>query len=83
MKTSENLQNIRQSASNFIQDQKTMPKLNKEGPQGGGLYFGLLQDLAKAISNFLLEGQAKDVLEALQKDEAEARAKINVIAGND
>ncbi|WP_295813090.1 hypothetical protein [uncultured Apibacter sp.] len=42
-----------------------------------------MQDLAKAISNFLLEGQAKDVLEALQKDEAEARAKINVIAGKD
>ena len=81
LKTAETLG--KNAVNNYINDQKGWTKFNKEGPQGGGLYFGLLQDLAKAISNFLLEGQAKDVLEAMKKEEAEARAKINVIAGKD
>ncbi|WP_295843099.1 hypothetical protein [uncultured Apibacter sp.] len=72
-----------QALLNFGKDQISRPSLDKDGTKGGNLYFGLLQDLAKAISNFLLEGQAKDVLEAMKKEEAEARAKINVIAGND
>jgi len=31
----------------------------------------------------LLEGQAKDVLKSMKKEEAEVRAKINVISGED
>ena len=57
--------------------------MDKNGANKGGFLLGLFQDGAKAISNFLLEGQAKDVLEAMKKEEAEARAKINVIAGKD
>ena len=48
--------------------------MDKNGANKGGFLLGLFQDGAKAISNFLLEGQAKDVLEAMKKEEAEARA---------
>ena len=42
-------------------------KLTKKDHQDDGLYFELLQDGTKAISNFLLEGQAEDVIEAMKK----------------
>lgn len=57
--------------------------MDNDGTKRGNLYFGLLQDLAKAISNFLLEGQAKNVLVSMKKEEAEAGAKINVISDKD
>jgi len=77
LKTAETI--AKNAINNYINDQKGWTKVNKEGPQDGGLYFELLQDGTKAISNFLLEGQAEDVIEAMKKKEAEARAKINVI----
>ncbi|WP_294307430.1 PAAR-like protein [uncultured Chryseobacterium sp.] len=55
----------------------------KGGVQGGGFYMGLLQDAYKGITNFLLKGQADDLIEALQNEEAAARAKTTVLAGKD
>ena len=71
------------SMINYAKDQWGKPKFDKDGANGGGLLLGLVQDAGKAIGNFLLEGQAKDVLEALKKEEMEARASITVVAGND
>lgn len=68
---------------NFAKDQIGKPKFNKDGASGGGLLLGLMQDAGKAFSNFLLEGQANDVIEAMKKEEMEARSKINVLAGKD
>lgn len=55
----------------------------KGGIQGGGFYMGLLQDTYKGITNFLLKGQADDLIRTLQNEEAAARAKITVLAGKD
>ncbi|SIT20857.1 protein of unknown function [Chryseobacterium ureilyticum] len=71
------------SIINYGKDQWGKPKFDKDGANGGGLLLGFVQDAGKAIGNFLLEGQAKDVLEALKKEEMEARASITVVAGND
>lgn len=61
-----------------------MPSFSKtEGPKGGGIILGLLQDSYKGITNFLLKDQAQDLLDAMKNEELLAREKINVIAGND
>jgi len=68
---------------NTYLDQKGLPTFTKEGPQGGGLVMGLLQDAYKGITNFFLKGQAEDLINAMQNEEAAARAKITVLAGKD
>ena len=72
-----------QAILNFDRYQISRPSLDKDGTKRGNLYFGLLKDLAKAISNFLLERQAKNVLELIKEEEAEVRARINVISDKD
>ncbi len=83
LRTSDALRTSGGAIVNFGKDQLSRPGFDKDGTKGGGLYFGLVQDMGKAISNFLLEGQAKDVLEAMQNEEAAARKSITVIAGKD
>lgn len=83
LKTSDALKLVNGSTANFAKDQLSRPSFDKDGMKGGGSYYGLIEDATKAIGNYLLEGQAKDVIEALKKEEAEARAKITVIAGKD
>lgn len=83
LKTSDALKLVNGSTANFAKDQLSRPSFDKDGMKGGGFYYGLIEDATKAIGNYLLEGQAKDVIEALKKEEAEARAKITVIAGKD
>lgn len=68
---------------NTYMDQKGLPTFTKEGPKGGGIVMGLLQDAYKGITNVILKDQAEDLIEALKKEEAEARAKITVLAGKD
>ncbi|MGG7553147.1 PAAR-like protein [Chryseobacterium arthrosphaerae] len=55
----------------------------KGGVQGGGFYMGLLQDAYKGVTNFILKGQAEDLMKALQNEESAAKAKITVLAGKD
>ena len=83
LKGSDALKLVKGGASNFAKDQLSRPSFDKDGTKGGGFYYGLIQDATKAIGNYLLEGQAKDVIEALKKEEIEARAKITVLAGKD
>lgn len=83
LKTSDALKLVNGSTADFAKDQLSRPSFDKDGMKGGGFYYGLIEDATKAIGNYLLEGQAKDVIEALKKEEAEARAKITVIAGKD
>lgn len=72
------------SVKNAYLDQKGLPTFSRtQGPNGGGVVMGLLQDAYKGITNFILKGQAEDLIEALKKEEAEARAKITVVAGKD
>lgn len=66
---------IRTSMVNFGKDQWGRPKFNKDGASGGGLLLGLVQDVGKALSNFLLEGQGNDVIEPMKNEEREARKK--------
>ncbi|MCJ8498302.1 DUF4280 domain-containing protein [Chryseobacterium salipaludis] len=73
----------RTSMVNFAKDQWGRPQFNKDGASGGGLLLGLVQDAGKAVSNFLLERQANDVIEAMKNEEREAREKITVLAGKD
>ncbi|KAA0127812.1 DUF4280 domain-containing protein [Chryseobacterium sp. SN22] len=75
---------IGNTVKNTYLDQKGLPTFSKnEGPKGGGIVMGLLQDAYKGITNFVLKGQAEDLIQALQNEEATARAKINVLAGKD
>lgn len=67
----------------FVADQKGRPKFDGDGPQGGGLLMGLIEDASKVISNLILKGQAEDLQKAIQNEEVAARAKITVIAGDD
>ncbi|AZA79545.1 DUF4280 domain-containing protein [Chryseobacterium sp. G0186] len=83
LKASDALRTGGSAALHFGKDQISRPGFDKDGTKGGGLYFGLIQDMGKAVSNFLLEGQAKDVLEAMQNEEAAARKSITVLAGRD
>jgi len=71
------------AVKNTYLDQKGLPTFSKDGPKGGGLVMGLLQDAYKGVTNFILKGQAEDLIQALQKEEAAARAKITVLAGKD
>lgn len=72
------------SGLNALKDNFGKPQLNStKGVEGGGLYIGLLQDAYKGITNFILKDQAEDLLNALQNEESEARAKISVLAGKD
>lgn len=73
----------RSTLVNFAKDQIGKPKFNKDGASGGGLLLGLIQDAGNALSNFLLEGQANDVIKAMKKEEIDAKSKINVLAGKD
>ena len=72
------------SLKNTYLDQKGLPSFSsKDGPKGGGIVMGVLQDVYKGITNFILKGQAEDLLNAMQNEEAAARAKISVLAGKD
>ncbi len=72
------------SLKNSYLDQKGVPTLSlKEGPKGGGIIIGLLQDAYKGITNFILKDQADELLNAMKNQEASARARVNVLAGKD
>ncbi|WP_292008624.1 PAAR-like protein [Chryseobacterium sp.] len=72
------------SFKNGLSDNFGKPTFStKDGVSKGGFYIGLLQDAYKGITNFILKGQAEDLMNALKNEEAEARAKINVLAGKD
>ncbi|MDQ1097217.1 MULTISPECIES: PAAR-like protein [Chryseobacterium] len=72
------------AVKNTYLDQKGLPSFSKnEGPKGGGIVMGLIQDAYKGVTNFILKGEAEDLIQALQNEEAMARAKINVLAGKD
>lgn len=74
---------VKSSAVSYGINQWGMFKVDKNGVNGGGFLFGLLQDGAKVIKSFLLEGQAKDVIEALFNEEFNVRVKMTVISGKD
>lgn len=73
----------RNSLKNAYLDQRGLSTFRKDGPKGGGVMLGLMQDAYKGITNFNLKDQAEDLTIAMQGEETSARAKINVLAGKD
>ena len=83
IRKSEIVPSLGNAVKNIVQDQKGLPSFGKSGPQGGGIFLGLIQDAYKGITNFILKEQAEDLQKALLDEEVKARAKINVLAGKD